>query len=104
MVELCRRHGMRLKLKPDGRDEMTGRCPFHRDRASSFVVIAGKNLFYCTHCRAGGGALDFVVKAEGCDYRVAAEKLLAALPAIRKAAFAGHSGVVKRGGGHAAIT
>ena len=80
MVELCRGHGIKLKSKPDRRDEMTGRCPFHRDRDLSFVVIPGKNLFYCTHCRAGGGALDFVVKAEGCDYHVAAEKLLATLP------------------------
>jgi len=91
MVELCRGRGIKLKSKPDRRDEMTGRCPFHRDRDSSFVVIPGKNLFYCTHCRTGGGALDFVVKAEGCDYRVAAEKLLATLP-------------VKEGYGHAANT
>ena len=107
LVELCRWRGMRLKPKPDGRDELTGRCPFHRDRDSSFVVIAGKNLFYCTHCRAGGGVLDFVVEAQGCDYHVAAETLLAALPDIRKAAcrkpvFAGNSGVVRKGAGHAA--
>ena len=83
LVRLCRSRGIALRPRPTGHDEWMGRCPFHSGKNSALVVIARKNLFHCTECRAGGGALDFVVKADGLDYRQAAEKLLAALPAIQ---------------------
>jgi DNA primase len=77
--------GIRLK-RATAPETYAGRCPFPRCRKSALVVMAGKELFHCTECRAGGNAQDLVVKLDGCDYRQAAETLLAALPLIRKPA------------------
>ena len=94
IIKLCRSRGVALR-RTAVKNELAGRCPFPHCRKHSFIALAAEDLFYCTSCRAGGGALDFVVKADRCDYRAATETLLAALPTIRK------PGAVKRGAGHA---
>ena len=96
ILELCRSRGIRLKRTAKA-DALAGRCPFPRCRKPAFVALAAANLFHCTECRAGGNALDLVAKLDGCDYRQAAETLLAALPQIRKA-------FARKGGLHAAHT
>lgn len=96
LVRLCRKRGVALRRTAVA-GQLAGRCPFPECRKPALVVVAGKNLFHCTECRAGGGALDFVVKLDGCDYRAATQALLAALPEIREPARAGRSGVAKGG-------
>ena len=65
-----------VAFKKSGDDNLLGRCPFHEDKTPSFVVSEKKNLWHCLGaCKAGGSALDFVMKAEGVTFRHAVELL-----------------------------
>ncbi len=64
-----------VRLKSTGRD-YTGLCPFHKEKSPSFHVNRDKQVFHCFGCGAGGGLLQFVMRAEGLDF-VEALKLLA---------------------------
>ena len=57
--------------------EMMGCCPFHADDTPSLSVSAAKNLFRCFGCDAGGGPIDWVMRAEGVSFRHAVELLRA---------------------------
>lgn len=73
LTELCRQRG--IELKPHGKD-LIGHCPFHDDKTPSFVVTPSKNLWNCLGaCGQGGSNIDFVMKAEGVDFRGAVEVL-----------------------------
>jgi len=63
-----------VKLTKRGGD-MVGCCPFHADDTPSLVVSVAKNLFNCFGCQAGGGVIDWVMKAEGVSFRHAVELL-----------------------------
>ena len=68
-------------LKPHGKD-LIGLCPFHDDREPSLVITPEKNLWHCLGaCKAGGSAIDWVMRAEGISFRHAVELLRAGLPA-----------------------
>ena len=54
--------GRGIVLKPRGADRL-GLCPFHEDREPSLVVTPAKNLWHCFGCGAGGGVIDWVMKA-----------------------------------------
>lgn len=54
-------------LKPAGRNYV-GLCPFHREKTPSFSVDAGKQLYYCFGCHAGGNVINFVMAAEKLDF------------------------------------
>lgn len=84
LAALVRAHG--VELKKHGSRDLAGRCPFHAEKTASFVVTPSKNLFHCLGCGAGGGPIDFVMKAEGLTFRAAVDKLLARGPAVRRAA------------------
>ncbi|GMU62982.1 MAG: hypothetical protein AMXMBFR34_47450 [Myxococcaceae bacterium] len=63
-------------FKKSGDDNLLGLCPFHEDKTPSFVVSEKKNLWRCLGaCKAGGSAIDFVMKAEGVGFRHAVELL-----------------------------
>ena len=83
LAALVRAHG--VELKKHGRRDLAGRCPFHAEKTASFVVTPAKNLFHCLGCGAGGGPIDFVMKADGLTFRAAVDKLLAKGPAVRRA-------------------
>jgi len=74
LVELCRLRG--IELKPHGRKDQIGRCPFHEDTNPSFVVSPDKNLFHCLGCDAAGSVIDLVMKLDGLDFPTAVKKLL----------------------------
>ena len=74
LAELCRSRG--IELKPHGRKDLIGKCPFHEDEKPSFVVSPDKNLFHCLGCDAAGSVIDFVMKADGLTFRDAVDKLL----------------------------
>lgn len=63
-----------VKLTKRGGD-MVGCCPFHEDGTPSLVVSVAKNLFNCFGCAAGGGVIDWVMRAEGVSFRHAVELL-----------------------------
>lgn len=83
LAELCRQRG--LELKPHGRKDLIGLCPFHEDKNPSFVVTPEKNLFHCMGCDSAGSVVDFIMKAENLDFKGAIEKLLPMLPGIQRA-------------------
>ena len=80
-----------IELKPHGRKDLIGKCPFHADERPSFVVSPDKNLFHCMGCDAAGSVIDFVMKADGLDFRAAVDALMpglrggAATPQARRA-------------------
>jgi DNA primase len=41
--------------RDNGREEVAGLCPLHRDRHPSFYVNRRKQVFYCHGCGRGGG-------------------------------------------------
>ena len=83
LADLCRSRG--IELKPHGRKDLIGKCPFHEDKKPSFVVSPDKNVFHCMGCDAGGSVVDFVMKADGLPFKDAVDKLLATFPGICRA-------------------
>ncbi|OIP31343.1 MAG: hypothetical protein AUK47_22650 [Deltaproteobacteria bacterium CG2_30_63_29] len=64
-----------IELKQHGKD-LLGLCPFHEDHDPSLVITPSKNLWHCLGaCGAGGGPIDWVMRAEGVSFRHAAEIL-----------------------------
>ena len=64
IVELVGRY---VKLKRSGANYF-GLCPFHNEKTPSFSVAPDKQLFYCFGCGAGGGPVNFIMRAEGLPY------------------------------------
>ncbi len=73
LVALVRAKG--IELSPQGEGRLAGRCPFHEDPATSFIVTPGKNLFQCVGCGAGGTVIDFVMRHDGLSFAHAVEVL-----------------------------
>lgn len=63
-------------------------CPFHSEKTPSFTVHAGKGLFKCFGCGAGGSIFDFVMRIEGCGFpesvRIVAEKSGIPIPIVEE--------------------
>ncbi|MFY9556281.1 MAG: DNA primase [Blastocatellia bacterium] len=63
-------------------------CPFHSEKTPSFTVHAGKGLFKCFGCGAGGSIFDFVMRIEGCGFpesvRIVAEKSGIPIPVVEE--------------------
>jgi DNA primase catalytic core len=75
LVHLVERQG--ITLKKHGKDYL-GLCPFHDDKEPSLVISPDKNLWHCLGaCQSGGTVIDWVMKAEGVNFRRAVELLQA---------------------------
>ena len=63
-------------------------CPFHSEKTPSFTVHAGKGLFKCFGCGAGGSIFDFIMRIEGCGFpesvRIVAEKSGIPIPVVEE--------------------
>ncbi len=59
--------GKYVQLRRSGR-ELSGLCPFHTEKTSSFAVNEEKGLFYCHSCHEGGDAIRFIEKVEGLTF------------------------------------
>lgn len=68
--------GRKVRLTRRGR-EFVGLCPFHKEKTPSFSVNDDKGFYHCFGCAAHGGAIDFVMNADGLDFRDAVERLAA---------------------------
>ncbi|MDI7230609.1 CHC2 zinc finger domain-containing protein, partial [Leptospira santarosai] len=74
LIALVRSYG--IELRKHGLN-WVGRCPFHEDKTPSFIVTPTKHLWHCMGaCKAGGSAIDFVMKKEGLGFQEAVELLL----------------------------
>src|SRR5580658_8357220 len=54
LLEYLQQHGWKI-VRDNGREEVAGLCPLHRDSRPSFYVNRRKQLFYCHGCGRGGG-------------------------------------------------
>ena len=54
LLEFLRQRGWR-PVRDDGREEVAGLCPLHKDSRPSFYVNRRKQVFYCHGCGLGGG-------------------------------------------------
>jgi hypothetical protein len=59
--------GEHTQLRRSG-SQLTGRCPIHSERTSSFYVHPGKQVFRCHGCLAGGDVFAFVRAVNGCTF------------------------------------
>ena len=57
LVDLCRSRG--IKLNKVGKN-YKGRCPFHEEDNTSFIVTPGKNLWNCFGCGKSGNNIQLV--------------------------------------------
>jgi DNA primase len=65
-----------VELKRHGADNLMGLCPHHSDRNASLVVSPAKNLWNCLGaCQQGGDVIAWVMRAEGCSFVEAVERL-----------------------------
>ena len=71
IVELV---GRSVALKRRGKDYV-GLCPFHQEKTGSFHVSPARQMFYCYGCKAGGNAIDFVMRRDRIEF-IDAMKLL----------------------------
>ena len=84
IVELI---GRSVALKRRGKDYV-GLCPFHQEKTGSFHVSPVKQMFYCYGCKAGGNAIDFVIKRDRIEF-IDALKLLGEQAGIEMPRFGG---------------
>ena len=67
--------GARVALKPAGRGEQKGLCPFHDEKTPSFTVSSAKQFYHCFGCGAHGTAVGFVMAYDGLEFPAAIEEL-----------------------------
>ncbi len=66
--------GQSVALKQRGKDYV-GLCPFHTEKSPSFHVSPAKHFFHCYGCKAGGNAIDFVIKRDRVEFLEALQQL-----------------------------
>jgi DNA primase catalytic core len=64
-----------VDLRPAGRNQLKGLCPFHDDKTPSFNVSTDQGLYYCFSCQAKGDLFTFVQKTRNLEFRPALEHL-----------------------------
>ncbi|MBO4954090.1 MAG: DNA primase, partial [Clostridia bacterium] len=52
-----------VQLKRSG-SNMSGLCPFHREKTPSFSVSPSLQIFKCFGCGVGGNVIDFIMRIE----------------------------------------
>ncbi len=65
----------RVALKPTGRGEHKGLCPFHDEKTPSFTVSSAKQFYHCFGCGAHGSAIGFLMAHDGLEFPAAIEEL-----------------------------
>ncbi len=57
-----------VALKPAGRGQLKGLCPFHNEKTPSFHVHQDRGFFYCFGCQAKGDIFDFVMRSQSVEF------------------------------------
>ena len=71
IADVVARH---VKLKPAGRN-LSGLCPFHKEKSPSFIVSPERGTYHCFGCGAGGDVFKFVMETEGLSFPECLKKL-----------------------------
>jgi DNA primase len=66
--------GQHVKLTKAGKS-LTGLCPFHKEKTSSFHVSLERGTYHCFGCGEGGDIFSFIEKVEGVDFKTALKQL-----------------------------
>ncbi len=72
-----------VTLHRDGR-QLHGTCPFHTGAEQTLLIDAEANTWACSSCKASGGPVEWVMKAEGVSRRHALELLREGNPSLSK--------------------
>ena len=64
-----------VALKPAGRGQLKGLCPFHNEKTPSFHVHQDRGFYYCFGCQAKGDVFDFVMQTQNVDFFEALQTL-----------------------------
>jgi DNA primase len=64
-----------VALKPAGRGQLKGLCPFHGEKTPSFHVQQERGFYYCFGCQAKGDIFDFVMRTQGIEFGEALQLL-----------------------------
>lgn len=64
-----------VALKPAGRGQLKGLCPFHSEKTPSFHVHVDRGFFYCFGCHAKGDVFDFVMRTQSLTFPDAMQAL-----------------------------
>jgi DNA primase len=64
-----------VALKPAGRGQLKGLCPFHGEKTPSFHVQQERGFYYCFGCQAKGDVFDFVMRTQGVEFGEALQLL-----------------------------
>jgi DNA primase len=86
-IDIAEVVGARVDLKPAGRGEYKGLCPFHDEKTPSFTVSSDKQFYHCFGCGAHGTAVGFLMENDGLEFPAAIDELahLAGLEVPREA-------------------
>ncbi len=57
-----------VALKPAGRGQLKGLCPFHSEKTPSFHVHVDRGFYYCFGCHAKGDVFDFVMQTQSLSF------------------------------------
>lgn len=57
-----------VALKPAGRGQLKGLCPFHDEKTPSFHVHPDRGFYYCFGCQAKGDIFDFVMQTRSMSF------------------------------------
>ncbi len=91
---LVERSGVVLKVSGEN---VIGLCPMHDDHDPSLVLTPSRGLWHCLGaCQAGGTVIDWVMKADGLDFREAVDKLLAEFFPLEAASLIRHAAVTEQ--------
>lgn len=63
-------------LLAESRKNLKGRCPFHPDQGTSFMLSPEKNIFKCFGCGKDGGPIEFIMYMENKTREEAIEQLI----------------------------
>lgn len=64
-----------VALKPAGRGQFKGLCPFHEEKTPSFHVHRDRGFYYCFGCQAKGDLFDFVMQTRRLSFPEALKML-----------------------------
>ena len=67
-LDLAEVIGEVVALKPAGRGQLKGLCPFHSEKSPSFHVHRDRGFYYCFGCQAKGDVFDFVMRTQHLEF------------------------------------
>jgi len=67
-VDIVKIIGDYVRLKKAGAQNLSGLCPFHKEKSPSFSVHATRQFFHCFGCGVSGDVFSFIQKIENVSF------------------------------------